>query len=57
MLLVYTDNARSIPKEELQKLCDNKDLGQQIGILSDTGLRISEYGGLLFCSVECINGS
>ena len=57
MLLVYTDNARSIPKEELQKLCDNKDLGQQIGILADTGLRISEYGGLLFCSVESINGS
>lgn len=32
-------------------------LDGQIGILADTGLRINEYGGLLFCSIGYTDGS
>lgn len=57
LLLQRTDHARSLPEDLLRKMCDSSVLEGQVGILADSGLRISEYGGLLFCSVGFIDGS
>lgn len=57
LLLARTDHARNLPSDLLSKLCDTDVLDGQIGILADTGLRINEYGGLLFCSVGYVDGS
>ena len=47
----------NLPNDLLQKLCKKDVLDGQIGILADTGLRINEYGGLLFCSIGYTDGS
>lgn len=57
LLLSYIDSARSIPRNLLKQVCDETVLSGQVGILADTGLRISEYGGLLFCSIARLEGS
>ena len=57
LLLARTDHARNLPNDLLQKLCKKDVLDGQIGILADTGLRINEYGGLLFCSIGYTDGS
>ena len=57
LLLSYIDSARSIPRHLLKQVCDETILSGQVGILADTGLRISEYGGLLFCSIARLEGS
>lgn len=57
LLLTRTDHARNLPNDLLQKLCKKDVLDGQIGILADTGLRINEYGGLLFCSIGYTDGS
>lgn len=57
LLLSYIDSARSIPRNLLKQVCDETILSGQVGILADTGLRISEYGGLLFCSIARLEGS
>lgn len=57
LLLLRTDCARSIPEMFMRKLCVQSVLGGQLSILADTGLRIREYCGLLFCSVCAIDGS
>lgn len=57
LLLSHIDGARSIPFDLLHERCGLALLQKQAGILADTGLRISEYGGLLFCSIGVVDGS
>lgn len=57
LLLRYIDSARSIPFALLQQVWKDNIFSDQAGILLDTGLRISEYGGLLFCSICMVDGS
>lgn len=57
LLLSHIDSARSIPFDLLQQVCKDNILSNRAGILLDTGLRISEYGGLLFCSIGMVDGS
>lgn len=57
LLVNRIDNARSIPRDELCNLCSTASWSDGASILADAGLRISEYTGLLFCSLESLDGS
>ena len=57
LLLDSIDSARSLPTELLQSVLSSPSMLNQVKILADTGLRISEMGGLLFDSVQAISTS
>lgn len=57
LLLVRTDNARSLPPQCVDILLSHPDLRLQPALLIDCGLRISENAGLLWDSLHRINGS
>lgn len=56
-LMDIIDSARSFDDALLRQLCRLELFRGQPGILADTGLRLREHGGLLFCSLSSINGS
>lgn len=57
LLLLRVDGARSLPHDALSELCKSSPLADVISILADTGLRIGEFVGLLFCSLGYLDGS
>lgn len=57
LLLARTDSARSLPFNVLQQLCGAAEINDQIALIIDTGLRISECTGLLYSSLHCLQGS
>ena len=56
-IMSQVDGVRSLPPDELLALCKNSPLADVISILTDTGLRIGEFTGLLFCSLGYLDGS
>lgn len=56
-IMSQVDGVRSLPPDELLALCKTSPLADVISILTDTGLRIGEFTGLLFCSLGYLDGS